>query len=123
MSSNSVVEWNLELESQYISPSPVMENEACSRETAAETENSSQHSVFTAKPKRSEFFVSEHSGKLHRLQILCHSLFLTSFNPELREWSSNYLQWVIWLFKAKRKNKMKFTVIFLPLKLSTWFIR
>ena len=61
-----------------------MENEACSRETAAETENSSQHSVLAAKPKRSEFFVSEHGGKLRRLQILCHRLFLTSFNPELR---------------------------------------
>ena len=51
-----------------------MENEACSHETAAETVNSSQHGVFTAKPKRSEFFVSEHSGKLHGLQI-CVTVF------------------------------------------------
>lgn len=48
--------------------------ESGSRETAAETVNSSQHGVFTAKPKRSEFFVSEHSGKLHGLQI-CVTVF------------------------------------------------
>ena len=51
-----------------------MENEACSHETAAETVNSSQHGVFTAKPQRSEFFVSEHNGTLHGLQI-CVTVF------------------------------------------------
>lgn len=66
--------------------------------------------------KRLESTVTGLDGNLNKAQMLCHCLSLTSSSPELKAGSSNYLQLDILL--SRQKKVMKFTVIFLLVKLS-----